>query len=114
MSIVISHKNASLPFLLDHPSFNGTNNDKNVSVIYCQISSNLFFYTTLLSELSSSPQCHSIFYRILTHLNDKPNSSVQRNCLKHIFSNIRHRKNIIFLQVHNIINQYDEWINRRW
>ncbi|CAF0830694.1 unnamed protein product [Rotaria sp. Silwood1] len=114
MSILISHKNAPIRLLLDHQSFDNNNIDKNLVVIYCQISSNLFFYTTLLSELSSSSQFASIFYQLLIQLNNNSRSLFNRKRLKYIFSCICHRQNIIYLQVHNKINQYDEWINRRW
>ncbi|CAF0748406.1 unnamed protein product [Rotaria sordida] len=113
MSILISHKNAPIRLVLDHQSFDNDIN-KNLSVIHCQISSNLFFYTTLLNELSSSSQFATRFYQILIQLNKNSRSLFNRKCLKYIFSCIRHHQNIIYLQVHNKINQYDEWINRCW
>ncbi|CAF2737345.1 unnamed protein product [Rotaria sp. Silwood2] len=113
MSILISHKNAPIRFLLDHQSFDNSI-DQDLSVIYCQISSNLIFYTTLLSELSSSSQFATIFYQILIQLNNNTRPLYSRKRLKYIFNHIYHRHNIIYLQVHDKINQYDEWINRYW
>ncbi|CAF1582396.1 unnamed protein product [Rotaria magnacalcarata] len=114
MSILISHKNAPIRFILDHSSSLNNNIDNDVSVIYCQISSNFYFYTTLLSELASSSQFGKVFYELLIKLNDRPRSLLNRKRLNNIFSSIHHRQNIIHLQVHNKINQYDEWINRSW
>jgi hypothetical protein len=113
MSILISHKNAPINFLLDDQSFSN-DDDKNLSVIRCQISSNLFFYTTFLSELSTLSHFSKQFSQLITELNNNPRSTMNRKRLKYIFSSTHHRPNAIFLQVHDKINQYDEWINRYW
>ncbi|CAM2708792.1 unnamed protein product [Rotaria socialis] len=65
-------------------------------------------------ELASSSQFGKVFYELLIKLNDRPRSLLNRKRLNNIFSSIHHRQNSIYLQVHNKINQYDEWINRTW
>jgi hypothetical protein len=114
--ILISHKNAPIQFLFNDQIFaNDDDDDKtNVSVIHCQISSNLFFYTTFISELSFSSHFAKIFHQLLIQLNNHSHSIMTRKRLKYLFSSIHHRQNQIYLQVHERINQYDEWINRLW
>jgi hypothetical protein len=113
MSILISHKNSPIHYLLNHPSLNN-DDEENVSVIPCQISSNLYFYTVILSELSLSSHFAKLFYQLLIPLTNNARSISNRQRLKYIFSSIHYRQNMIYLQVHNKINQYDEWINRYW
>jgi len=117
MSILISHKNAPIRFLLNHEIFDNDDDDddeKNVSVIHCQISSNLFFYTTFLGQLSSSSHFAKIFYQLLIQLNSNSRSISNRKRLRYLFSSIHHRQNLIYLQVHNKINEYEEKINLLW
>ncbi len=115
MSILISHKNAPIRFELTHRLWDNDDDDeKTVVVIHCQISSNLFFYTAFLSELSSSSHFAKIFYQLLIQLNNNSRSRSNRKSLKYLFSSIHHRQNLIYLQVHDRINQYEEWINRLW
>jgi hypothetical protein len=116
MSILISHKNAPIHFLLNHKIFDNNDDDdeQNISVIHCQISSNLYFYTKFLSELSSSPYFSKLFYQLLIQLNNNSRLKSNRKYLKCLFSSIHHRQNLIYLQVHNKINRYNEWINRLW
>jgi hypothetical protein len=110
MPILISHKNAPIQFLL-----NGDDDEiNNLSVIHCQISSNLFFYTTFLSELLSSSHFANNFHQLLIQLNNHLHSRTNRKRLKYLFSTICHRQNQIYLQVHQRIYHYDEWINRLW
>lgn len=109
MSILISHKNSPIHYLLNHQD-----DDENILVIHCQISSNLYFYSVFLSELSLSSPFAKLFYQLLIQLNNNSRSKSNRQRLKYIFSSIRHRPNIIYLQVHNKINQFDEQINRYW
>ena len=113
MSILVSHRNVPIHFLLDHQSFDN-DNEKSLPVIHCQISSNSFFYTTFLSELLSSSHFSKEFSQLLIQLNNHSRSTLIRQRLKYIFCSIHHRPNFIFLQVHDKINQYDEWINRYW
>lgn len=113
MSILISHKDVPAHFLRIPQSLDDDTHE-NMPVIYCQISSNLFFYTTLLSEISISSHFDRIFYNLLIRLTNKSYSKCSRKHLKHIFNCIRFRKNSIYLQVHKIIYRYDEWINRYW
>ncbi|CAF0879821.1 unnamed protein product [Adineta steineri] len=110
MAIIISHKDSPIHFSLNRPSLNNDDNEENLPVIHCQISSNLYFYTVLLSELSSLPNFANIFYYLVSQFNNKSH----RKRLKYIFSSINHRQNIIYLQVYPKINQFDEWINRYW
>jgi len=117
MSVLISHKNAPIYFLLNHEIINNNDNDeneKNISVIHCQISSNLYFYTTFLSELSSSSYFSKLFYQLLTQLNNNSRSKLTRKRLRYLFSSIHHCQNLIYLQVHDKFNQYEECINRLW
>jgi hypothetical protein len=116
MSILISHKNAPIRFLLNYEIFDNDDDDdeKNVSVIHCQISSNLFFYTTFLGQLSSSSHFAKIFYQLLIQLNNNSRSISNRKRLRYLFSSIHHRQNLIYLQVHNQINEYEEKINLLW
>lgn len=115
MSIIISHKNAPISLLLNRKMFDKNDDDESdVSVIDCKISSNLFFYTTFLRELSSSSYFAKIFYHLLIQLNTNSHLKSNRKYLKYLFSSIHHRPNLIYLQVHHQINQYDEWINRLW
>ncbi len=111
MSILISHKTAPIRFELTHRLWD---DEKTVAVIHCQISSNLYFYTAFLSELSSSSHFAKIFYQLLIQLNNNSRSRSNRKSLKYLFSSIHHRQNLIYLQVHDRINQYEEWINRLW
>lgn len=113
MSILISHKDAPICFLLNHKIFDN-DDEQNVSIIHCQISSNLYFYTIFLSELSSSPYFSKQFYQLLIQLNNNSRLKSNRKHLKCLFSCIHHRQNLIYLQVHNKINEYEEWINRLW
>ena len=113
VSILIYHKDVPIYFFLNHPSLN-ENVDNNLSVINCQISSNLFFYTTLLGELSSSSRFARIFYKLLIYLNNNLHSISYRKRLKCIFKSFYYYQNRIYLQIHDKIHQYDEWINRRW
>ena len=115
MSILISHQTAPIYLQLYHSKARHDEDDcVQILVIHCQISSNLFFYTTLLSELSSSSHFADIFYQLLVQLNTNSRSKCNRKRLKYLFSSIVHRPNQIYLQVHNQISWFDEWINRRW
>ena len=114
VSILITHAYAPVSLQLDRSKSPCDDNEVQILVIHCQISSNLFFYTTLLSELSSSSHFATIFSRCLIQLNPKSRSKIHRKRLKYLFSSIVHRPNQIYLQVHDQINQFDEWINRRW
>ncbi len=114
MPILITHKNAPIHFQLNHQIAAHNDDETNVSVLRCQISSNLFFYTTFLSELSSSAHFSNRFYQLLIQLNKNSHSRTNRKLLKYLFTSIYWRPNQIYLQVHNRINQYDEWINRLW
>ncbi|UJR27708.1 hypothetical protein I4U23_008985 [Adineta vaga] len=109
MSILIRQKNSPISFLLSHSSTN-IDNENNSPTIFCQISSNSYFYTELLRELTFSSYFAKVFHDLLTHSNMK----LYRQRLKLIFSLISHRSNIIYLHVHNHINRYDECINRYW
>ena len=112
--ILISHQTAPIHFVLNDQTCVNNDEENNVSVIHCRISSNLFVYTAFLSELSSSSPFAKIFHRLLIGLTENPSSKGNRKCLKYLFSSIRHRQNQINLQVHDRMNQYDEWINRLW
>ena len=105
--ILISHKYVPIQFLLNN---NDDDEINDVSVVHCQISSNLFFYSTFLSEILSSSHFAKVFHQTLNHAHTTSN----RKRLKYLFSSIRHRQNQIYLQVHQRIYQYDEWINRLW
>lgn len=115
MSVFINHQTAPI-YLQLYGSQARHDEDASVqiSVIHCQISSNLFFYTTLLSELSSSSHFANIFYELLVQLNVKLRSKSNRKRLKYLFSSIVHRPNQIYLQVYDQFSRFDEWINRRW
>jgi len=113
MSILISHKDAPIWFLLNHKIFDN-DDEQNVSVIHCQISSNLYFYTRFLSELSFSSYFSKLFYQLLIQFNNNSRLKSNRKRLKCLFSCICHRQNLIYLQVHNKINEYEECINRLW
>ncbi|CAF1252805.1 unnamed protein product [Adineta ricciae] len=109
MFILIRQKNSPICFSLKHhPS--EINDDNASPEIYCQISSNSYFYTSLLRELSSSVYFANIFHDLLSHSKTKFN----RQRLKSVFGLISRRDNVIYLKVHDYINNYDEAINRYW
>ena len=106
MSVLVSHQNAPIFFQLNDDEANVLSNSlSNFVPIY-------FFYSTLLSELSSSSHFANVFYQLLLQLNRNLRSRTNRTRLRYLFSSIEHRQNQIYLQVHDRINQYDEWINR--
>lgn len=116
ISLLITHVNAPISLQLNRSKSPHVDdhNDVQILVIHCQISSNLYFYTTLLSELSSSTYFANLFSQFLIRLNTNSRSKIIRTRLKYLFSSIVHRSNQIYLQVHDQIYRFDEWINRRW
>jgi hypothetical protein len=113
ISIVISHKKAPIYYLLDRLlSIDDETNETYRTVIHCQISSNLFFYTTLLGELSSSAIFAQHFHQLVAR--NMSNCSSFDTRFRPIFSHVAHRNQSLRLKVNRCLQQYDEWINRRW
>ena len=111
MVVVISHTQAPVEYTLKDRS---VDDEANASVIYCQISSNSFFYSTFLGQLSSSSPLADLFYQYLARSISQSAPLTGPNRLQPIFSKIHRQNNTLYLKVSSHIKPFDEWINRLW
>ena len=106
--VLIRHRRIPFTYILECDQ----DGDTVRSPIICQISSNSYFYATLLNQLASIPSFESLFYRCLAEL--LLNQAPARFRFQPVFSAATHRNNAIQLRVHPHVNRFDVWINRRW